>query len=97
MDITPAPDPVRAYADEALALLAHVDTVEDHLDDLTGNTERTRNGAISDAHNEIGSALRQADIYATLAVAEAIDKLRAVLDPRVPWPPASFLDGDPHR
>jgi hypothetical protein len=73
------PDPVRAYADEAIALLAHVDSVEDHLDDLTGGVERSRNAAIADAHKEIGSALKQADIYATLAIAEAIDKIREAL------------------
>ena len=83
MDTSIEPDPVRAYADEAVALLAHVESVEDHLDDLRGGAERSRNAAITDAHNEIGATLKLADIYSNLAIAEALDKIRTTFDPKL--------------
>lgn len=74
--------PPANYAVEAVALLAHVDAVEDEIGALIGDTERTLNGKLADRHNEIGAALKVADIYATLAVAEAIDNHRLALASR---------------
>lgn len=112
IDATPAEcDPVPAYAHETIALLNHVEAVEDEIGALIGDTERSRNAQISDRHREIGTGLKLAEIYSTLAIAEAIDKLRAEIrhfrgNPLtaadVPYPPTQFLsgsyaDGDPHR
>jgi hypothetical protein len=93
------PEPVRAYADETIALLNHVEAVEDEIGELIGDTERSVNAQLADRHREISASLKWADIYSNLAIAEAIDKLcGAVHHHRLATLSASnFADGDPHR
>lgn len=72
------------YADEAMALLAHVDAVEDEIGALLGDSERSLNARLADRKTEIGVSIKRAEIYATLAVAEAVTDLRRALrGPRV--------------
>lgn len=94
----PERDPVPAYAHEVVALLNHVEAVEDEIGALIGDTERSVNAKLSDRHREIGTALKVADIYSNLAIAEAIDKLRAAQAPmQYRGDSAYYLAGDPHR
>ncbi len=81
-------------SDLAREHLTHADELDCDLDDLVGDGDRSKNAAISDLHREIGTSLKLADIYATLAVAEAIERLRRDLTTRpgdVPLRDARFL------
>lgn len=65
--------------DEVAELLAHADHIEDVIEALRGPSDRSLNAQISDAHNELGMTLKRADIVASLAVADAVDRLREAL------------------
>jgi hypothetical protein len=98
----PQPVPAAAYAHETIALLNHVEAVEDEIGALIGDTERSRNAQISDRHREVGTTLKLADIYSQLAIAEAIDKVRVQIRDNalatVSLPAViNYADGDPHR
>lgn len=69
-------DVIHHFTREAVGLLDHVNEVDDQLDALTSGAERSRNAEIGDLHREIGTSLKLAHIYATLAVAEALGRLR---------------------
>lgn len=63
-----------SVAEETLDLLSHAEHLEDVIDALRG-PERTLNARLADAHNELGATFKRADILASLAIAEAIDRL----------------------
>lgn len=79
-------DPTIALArDEALAFAQRAEEALEHLHDLHANPPSDLNArAIGRTHQELGLALKLADVHATLAVAEQLQGLRADLLPDEP-------------